>query len=108
LLMLLFLSRYPIRLSRNVRVYGFVYPIFFLSNTLATLLFTLLGIQMVGAINSAMSTLSVACTIAFLVLLKPAGEVVPKVKSSVTPEHAQVLLARLDSLNTTLLRVSRR
>jgi hypothetical protein len=108
MLMLLFLSRYPIRLSRNVRVYAFVYPVFFLSTTLGMLLFTLLGIQMLSAINSAMSALSVACTIAFLALLKPAGEAVPKVQSGVTLEHAQVLLSRLDSLNTTLLRVSRR
>jgi hypothetical protein len=107
-LMLLFLSRYPIQLSRNVRVYAFVFPVFFLSTTLGILLFTLMGIQVVSAINSAMSALSLGCTVAFLFLLNPAGEAVRKVQAGITPEHAQVLLSRLDSLNTTLLRVSRR
>jgi len=107
-LMLLFLSRYPIRLSRNVRVYAFVYPIFFLSSTLGMLLFTLLGVQAGETVNLAMSALSVASAATFLLLLKPSGEAVPKVETSVTPEHAQILLSRLDSLNSTLLRVSRR
>lgn len=108
LLMLLFLSRYPIRLSRNVRVYAFVYPVFFLSSTLGMLLFTVFGIDVGEAVNSAMSALSIVSTAAFLLLLKPSGETVPKVESTVTPEHAQILLTRLETLNSTLLRVSRR
>jgi hypothetical protein len=107
-LMVLFLSRYPIRLSRNVRVYAFVYPIFFLSNIFQALMFTLFDLRFGEAVNLTMYVLSAASTIAFLLLLTPRGEAVPEVKSAVTAEHAQALLSQLEALNTTLLRVSKR
>jgi hypothetical protein len=107
-LMLLFLSRYPIRLSHNVRVYALVYPIFFMSNVFQALMFTLFDRRFGDTVNLAMSALSLASTLAFLVLLRRTGEEVPVIKSGITPEHGQVLLSQLDALNTTLLRVSRR
>src|SRR6185312_1164758 len=42
---LLFLSRFPIKLSRNVVVHAAVYTIYFLSNSLAVFLRTLFGIK---------------------------------------------------------------
>jgi hypothetical protein len=109
ILMIVFLSRYPIRLSRNVRVYAFVYPVFFLSNVLQALMFTLFDLRFAAPVNSGMTALSVACTIAFLILLNSAAEALP---SNATPktsaEQTTVLLAQLDALNTTLLKVSRR
>ena len=44
-LLLLFLSRYPVRLSRNVRTYAVIYSVFFLSNTFVVLMRSLFGLQ---------------------------------------------------------------
>ena len=107
-LMLMFLSRYPIRLSHNVRVYALVYPIFFMSSVFQALMFTLFDRRFGDTVNLAMSALSLASTTAFLFLLRRTGEEVPKIESSLTPEHGQILLSQLDALNATMLRVSRR
>jgi hypothetical protein len=106
--MVLFISRYPIRLNRNVRVYAFVYPLFFLSNSFGALMFTLFDLQFGAVVNSAMTILSVGSTLAFLLLLNSAGEAVPPLHSKVTSQQAKALLSQLDALNTTLMRVSRR
>jgi hypothetical protein len=108
ILMILFISRYPIRLSRNVRVYAFVYPIFFLSNIFGALMFQLFGLRFADSVNSAMLVLNVGCTLAFLLLLNSAGEKIPSSQVTVSDKHAQALLKQLDALNTTLLRVSKR
>jgi hypothetical protein len=104
ILLLLFLSLFPIKLSRNVRVHALVYPLFFLSNTFALLLRGLWGLKRATELNIAMLAVSVVALATWTLLLSPAGEEVPGVISPMPKAYEQRLLERLNSLNATLLR----
>jgi len=108
LLILLFLSRYPVPLSRNVVVHSVVFSLFFLSNTLGLLLYSVFGLHVNDQINLLLMGTSSACVVAWLVLLNAKGE---KVRLSTLQfgrgDEARILL-QLDSLNDTLLRASRK
>jgi hypothetical protein len=108
LLILLFLSRYPVPLSRNVVVHSVVFSLFFLSNTLGLLLHSVFGLQLIREIDLLFMGTSSACVVAWLVLLNAKGE-----KVQVTTQHfgrgdEERILLQLDSLNDTLLRASRK
>jgi len=108
LLIVLFLSRYPVPLSRNVVVHTGIYSVFFLSNTLVLLLRTVLGWHASDLINLCFTALAAGCAVAWWLLLSAKGEAV---QVSVTPFSAgseERILQQLDSLNATLLRVSRK
>jgi hypothetical protein len=108
LLILFVLSRYPIVLSRNVRIHSVVYAIYFLANTLAFLLKRFLGVQLQTEVNILLMLVSTGAMAAWLLLLSPAGEAIKATPKKVDAEHERLLLTQLDSLNTTLLRVSKR
>ena len=105
--LLLILSRYPLRLSRNVRSYAVIYSIFFLFSIFALLARTLFGLRLADEVNIAFLAVTAACVVAWLILLTPQGaEVRPE---AVPPERASehYLLVQLDSLNAALLKVRR-
>lgn len=106
LLMLFFLSRYPVPLSRNAAVHVVVYSIFFLSNTLGVLLHSVFGLQLKNQVNMFLMGTSSACVLAWLVLLNAKGE---EVRVS-TPHFGRAdekrILLQLDSLNDTLLKAA--
>jgi len=104
LVLLLFLSRYPITLSRNVRVHAVIYSVYFLINSSAVLVHTIFGVHQGEKVNLVFSFVSVGAMVAWLVLLSPAGEAIPEAAKRVTEEHEQRLLAQLDSLNAILLK----
>jgi len=107
LLMLFLLSRYPVPLSRNVILHSTLYTVFFLSNTLGVILSSVFGVGLYTSINTGLMVVSCACVYSWLFFLSPTGE---KVRINVVrfgPEQEDRLLCHLDSLNTTLLRVSR-
>jgi hypothetical protein len=107
LLILLFLSRYPIRLSQNARVHALIYSVFFLSNTVGLFLRMLFGLKASENLNMVFTAISASSMIAWLVLLSPAGEEIPDKQLRIRPEQEQRLLTQLDALNASLLRVSR-
>ena len=107
LLLLLFLSRYPVKLSPNARVHAVIYSVFFLSNTVNLLMRTLFGWPVAVAVNTTLTVINVCSVLAWLILLSPAGEEVRITHSGMAPEHEKRLLTQLDFVNTTLLRVSR-
>ena len=74
LLILFFLSRYPVPLSRNVAVHAVVYSIFFLSNTLGLLLHSIFGLHLKNEVDMFLMGTSSACVVAWLVLLNAKGE----------------------------------
>src|SRR5271157_2533721 len=51
-LILCFLSLFPVRLSRNVRVHALVFSIFFLSHAFVSLMRSLFGMHLVDAVNT--------------------------------------------------------
>jgi len=108
LLILGFLTRYPIPLSRNVVVHTAIYSAFFLSNALGLLLRTLLGHRITGTFNLASTALSAACTIAWWRGLSARGEEVKIHAPELRPDSEERILEQLDLLNATLLRVSQK
>jgi hypothetical protein len=107
-LLLLFLSRYPIRLSRNVRTYAVIYSIFFLCNIFVLLMRALFGLRMADEVNTALLAVTAICVISWLILLTPQGAELADQRFAVGPHSEHHLLTQLDSLNAALLKVGTR
>jgi hypothetical protein len=106
-LILLFLTRYPVPLSRNVIVHAAVFSVYFTSNTLILLARALFGLRFNETASGFLLAISVLCVYAWLVLLSPRGEEVRVQLPHFGPEHEERILRQLDAINATLLRVSR-
>lgn len=104
LLILLFLSRFPIKLTRNVLVHAAIYTLYFFSNSLAVFLRTLFGVAASASISLLLMGVSCACLLAWLILLSPHGEEVQASFSTISPEREKNALRQLESLNATLLK----
>jgi len=104
ILMLCFLSLFPVRLSRNVRVQALVYSVFFLSNTFVLLMRSLFGLRMDDQVNASLYAVTATSVIAWLVLLSPAGEVSQPIRVNIEKGYEDRLLTHLDALNSALLR----
>jgi hypothetical protein len=108
ILMLLVLSRYPVRLSRNVVLHATLYTIFFLSNTLVMILSRVFGLELFTLADTALMGISALCIVAWLVFLTPKGEDVRVNIPHLAPENERRILYHLDALNSTLMRVSQK
>jgi len=108
LLILFFLTRYPVPLTRNVVVHSVVFSLFFLSNTLGLLLRSVFGLHVSPEINLFLMGISSACVVAWLVLLNAKGEKVQVTTRQFGRGDEARILLQLDSLNDTLLRASRK
>jgi hypothetical protein len=108
LLIVWFLSKYPISLSRNVVVHTVIYSIFFLSDALVLLGRTLLGYHVGQTSNLVATAIGSACSVAWAVLLTAHGEEVRAQLPQIRPEAEERILHQLDALNATLLKVSRK
>ncbi len=106
-LLLALLSRYPIQLRRNVRVHAVVYSIFFLTGTMGMTARALLGLKLMGTLNTVNTIINVCCVFAWLILLNPAGEEVRPRQAVAVGDNERRLLLQLEGLNTALLRVGR-
>ena len=108
LLIVLFLSRYPVPLSRNVVVHTGIYAVFFLSDTFVLLLRTVVGKRATDTVNLCLTILTSACAIGWWLLLSAKGEEVQVNAPHLSAGSEERILNQLDSLNATLLRVSRK
>jgi hypothetical protein len=108
ILILGFLSFFPVKLSRNVRVHALVFSIFFLSNTFVLLMRSLFGRQLTDVVNTSLLSVTAASVVAWLTLLRATGEDSRRTPVPIAAEHESRLLAHLDSLNAALLRSSSR
>jgi hypothetical protein len=107
-LMVFFVSRYPVSLGRNVVVHTVLYTTFFLSNTLSGLLKSVFGLRQYALADTALMGVAAACVFAWFFLLSPQGEEVQVNLPSYGPESEKRILLHLDALNRTLLKVSRK
>ena len=107
-LILCFLSLFPVKLSRNVRVHALVFSIFFLSHTFMLLMRSLFGLLLVYEVNAILLCITAASVVAWLTLLRATGEETQSAPAVYGPEEESRLLMHLDSLNATLLRASGR
>ena len=106
-LILGFLTLYPVPLSRNVIVHTLVYSVFFVSNTLGVLLRVMLGVRVKNEVNLFLMGVSSVCMLAWFFLLNAKGEEVHLNLPWLGAPQEKRLLQQLDALNATLLRVSR-
>jgi hypothetical protein len=107
LLMLLFLARYPVTLSRNVAIHYFLFSIYFASSTIANLLRAIWGIILNSQVNMILLGSSALCTLAWAMFLTLEGEEVPARAPLPSKEHEKRVLRQLDALNSTLIKISR-
>jgi hypothetical protein len=105
--MVFLLSRYPVRLSRNVVVHVVVYTLFFLSSSMTMLLRSVFGLRVYTAVDTALMALASACGFAWFWLLSLKGEETTVSLPSMDSRHEQHLLSQLDSLNQTLLKAAK-
>jgi hypothetical protein len=105
-LMMLFISRYPIPLSRNVLVHASIYSVYFISCTFVLVLRAVFGIKSHEWLDLAITASTSACVFAWLFFLNPKGEEIGETLPAFSSEQEHRLLEHLDSLNATLLRVS--
>jgi len=108
ILILCFLSFFPLKLARNERVHAVVFPVFFLSSTFVMLMRSIFGLKFEDWLNTAGSCMVVASVVAWLTLLRSRGEDSRQAPAPLGPEYESRLLAHLDSLNAALLRTSER
>lgn len=106
-LILLWLTRYPVPLSRNVIVHSLVYFILFLSSTMGLLARVIFGLELNDALNAFFMGVGAACILIWLFFLTRKGEEVRVSVAVFGPEHEQRILDQLDALNKTLLKASR-
>src|ERR1022692_1155426 len=107
-LILCFLSLFPVKLSRNVRVHALVFSIFFLSNTFVLLMRSLFGLHLADAVNTVLLGITAASVVAWLTLLRATREDKLRVPAPEGAGEESRLLVHLDSLNAALLRASGR
>lgn len=107
LLILLWLTRYPVPLSRNVVVHSVAYSILFLSNTGGLLARVIFGFSPSNSLDAFFMAIGAVCILLWLILLTPKGEDVRVSLPVFGPEHEERILSQLDALNKTLLKASR-
>ena len=108
LLIVWFLSKYPVPLSRNVVIHTVIYSVFFLSDALALLWRTLLGFHVNDTFNVIGTAISSACAIAWWLMLSEKGEEVRVNVPEIRAGSEERILQQLDLINATLLKVSRK
>ncbi len=106
--MVLFISRYPVSLGRNIVLHAILFTTFFLGNSLTDLFRSLFGIHLYTTIDTGLMALAAVCTFGWFFFLTPKGEEVEMNLIPVSPEREDRILSHLDSLNATLLKVGRR
>jgi hypothetical protein len=109
ILILFFLSQFPVRLNRNILLHATLYTVFFLGNALTMFLriFAVAG-HALATVNAFIEALSAVCIFAWVFLLSPKGEEVLASFPTLSPRHEEHALRQLESLNATLLKVSRK
>jgi hypothetical protein len=108
LLIVWFLSKYPVPLSRNVVVHTVIYSVFFLSDALVLLWRTLLGYHVNNVFNVISTAVSSACAVAWWLMISAKGEEVPSQPTQIRADAEDRILQQLDVLNATLLKVARK
>ena len=109
LLILIFLSRYPVSLNRNIIVHCVVYTIFFLGVSMTMLIRNVVGNNVARQLNNVTIIMSLACYLVWIFFLTPAGEMrVTVLRHNWTESDEQRLIDQLNSINATLLRAARK
>ncbi|MCW5965304.1 MAG: hypothetical protein KIT83_14815 [Bryobacterales bacterium] len=102
-LLVSFITIFPIRLSRNTIVHIIVFSTSFLFITVATLTVNLKGLDIIPIFNLAAAFVAVVASLVWYFMLTPAGESVETtMPSRLSANQAGTLLAKLQSINDSL------
>lgn len=107
LLTLLFISQYPVSLSRNLLAHASLYSAYFLSSGTYALVRRWIGGGSASSLNLVFTAIVAACTVAWFFLLTPHGEHVKAVRIHYSPEYEARVLQHLDTINQLLLKSSK-
>ena len=110
LLTILFvLLQYPITLKRNIVVHLVVFLVYFLGNTVAYLVVSMVGWGAVKAVQYPLWAVTLGSLAAWLALLNPVGEMRKvRLRPAWMPGKEEQLVSQLNSLNAALLRATRK
>jgi len=108
LLLLVWLTHYPVPLSRNVLIHSFVYTALFLSNSVGLFGQAFFGFELSQAMTLALTGVFGLCILTWLAFLNAQGEEVRLTVLHFTPEHEERVLQQLEAVNQALLKLSRR
>jgi hypothetical protein len=108
LFILIWLTRYPVPLSRNVIIHSITYSAFYFSNALVMFARVLFGLALSRTVSTFALCVSIACLMVWFFFLTPAGEQVQVRAPWLSPEHEGHILSQLNSLNATMLKISRK
>lgn len=108
LLIVWFLSKYPVPLSRNVVIHTAIYSVFFLSDALVLLWRTMLGRNVESFFNVLAVAISSICSVAWWLMLTAEGEEVKAQSPQLRPESEERIMQQLDLINATLLKVAKK
>ena len=104
LLILVFISQYPVSLSRNMVVHASLYSIYFLSSGTYSLVRRAIGGGSANVLNLVFSGIVAACTLAWFVLLTPKGEEAKAARIHFSPDYEARVLGKLEALNQIMLK----
>lgn len=105
LLSLLFLSQYPIKLSRNLVIHASLYSAYFLSRGTYLLFRRAIPLgPMVSILDLVFAGIVAACTLAWFLFLTPKGEEVRTARLRFSAEYEARVLQKLDALNQVMLK----
>ena len=107
LLLLFWLSRYPVPLSRNLLIHSVVYTTLFLSSSVGLFARVFFGFQLSRSVSAFLLGVLAACVLTWLICLSEQGEEVRLSVPRFGPEEEKRILNQLEALNSTLLRISR-
>lgn len=109
LLILIFLSRYPVALNRNIIVHCIVYTVFFLGMSMTILVRNVVGHELMRQLNHVLQVISAACYLVWIFFLTRAGESrITMLRHNWSPDDEQRLIEQLNNINATLLRAARK
>ncbi len=106
LLILFFLSRYPVQLNRNILLHAALYTVFFFGGAFVVFFRTFFGSSVSQTTNLILQFVSAACIFGWVFLLTRKGELVQSSFRHIDPRHEQLALRQLESLNATLLKAA--
>jgi len=107
LVLLVWLTQYPVPLSRNVVIHSLAYTALFLSNSVGLLAQAFFGFELSRAVTLALTGVFGLCILTWLIFLNAEGEEIRVTVPHFTPLHEEQVLKQLEAVNQALLRLSR-
>ena len=103
-LVLGFLTMYPVPLKKNVVIHAAVFAAYFLTTTLLLFVRNLTGLTYTRPVSAALIAVADVCFLVWILLLKPEGEEYTVVlRHQWRPEDEERLLQQLDAINKAIL-----